>query len=67
MTTELEAIQNPGSNIEYTITVSEKWVAKVHTSNGQYLVNTDRKDLKLIVHGTIIDPVIMLKIRVAGR
>lgn len=59
-TSAQEAIQNPGSNIEYTITVSEKWAQKFN-SNGQYLVNMDRKEIKLL-HGTIMDPVIMLKI-----
>lgn len=59
-TSAQEAIQNPGSNIEYTITVSEKWAQKFN-SNGQYLVYMDRKEIKLL-HGTIMDPVIMLKI-----
>ena len=59
-TSAQETIQNPGSNIEYTITVSEKWAQKFN-SNGQYLVNMDRKEIKLL-HGTIMDPVIMLKI-----
>lgn len=59
-TSAQEAIQNPGSNIEYTITVSDKWV-QGHTSNGQYLVKTDREEIKLL-QGTIKDPVIMLKI-----
>ena len=52
--------KNPGSNIEYTITVSEKWAQKFN-SNGQYLVNMDRKEIKVIAC-TIMDPVIMLKI-----
>lgn len=55
-----EAIQNPGSNIEYAITVSDKWT-QGFTSNGQYLVKTDREEIKLL-QGTIKDPVIMLKI-----
>lgn len=59
-TSAQEAIQNPGSNIEYMITVSDKWTQGFN-SNGQYLVNTDRKEIKLL-HGTIMDPVIMLKI-----
>lgn len=59
-TSAQEAIQNPGSNIEYTITVSEKWAQKFN-SNRQYLVYMDRKEIKLL-HGTIMDPVIMLKI-----
>ena len=59
-TSAQEAIQNPGSNIEYTITVSEKWTQGFN-SNGQYLVNTDRKEIKLL-QGSITDPVIMLKI-----
>ena len=41
-TSAQEAIQNPGSNIEYTITVSDKWTQGFN-SNGQYLVNTDKK------------------------
>ena len=59
-TSAQEAIQNPGSNIEYIITVSEKW-AQEFTSNGQYLVQMDREEIKLL-QGTIMDPVIMLKI-----
>ena len=59
-TSAQEAIQNPGSNIEYIITVSEKW-AQEFTSNGQYLVQMDREEIKLL-QGTIKDPVIMLKI-----
>ena len=59
-TSAQEAIQNPGSNIEYTITVSEKW-AQEFTSNGQYLVQMDREEIKLL-QGTIRDPVIMLKL-----
>lgn len=59
-TSAQEAIQNPGSNIEYTITVSDKWTQGFN-SNGQYLVNTDRKEIKLL-QGSITDPVIMLKI-----
>lgn len=54
-----EAIQNPGSNIEYAITVSDKWTQGL-TSNGQYLVKTDREEIKLLQG--ISDPVIMLKI-----
>ena len=57
--TELEAIQNPGSNIEYTITVTDQW-SRGYASNGQYLVKTDREDLKLIENG-ITDPVTMVK------
>ena len=39
--TAAEAWQNPGSNIEYTVTVSgDGW--KSSTGNGQYLVRTDR-------------------------
>lgn len=57
--TELEAIQNPGSNIEYTVTVSDNW-SRGYASNGQYLVKTDREDLKLIENG-ITDPVTMVK------
>ena len=56
---ELEAIQNPGSNIEYTVTVSDNW-SRGYASNGQYLVKTDREDLKLIENG-ITDPVTMVK------
>ena len=59
-TSAQEAIQNPGSNIEYMITVSDKWTQGFN-SNGQYLVNTDRKEIKLL-QGSITDPVIMLKI-----
>lgn len=59
-TSAQEAIQNPGSNIEYTITVSDKWTQGFN-SNGQYLVNMDRKEIKLL-QGSITDPVIMLKI-----
>ena len=37
----VEAWKNPGSNIEYTVTVSgDEW--KSSTGNGQYLVRTDR-------------------------
>ncbi|MFR4193534.1 MAG: hypothetical protein ACLT3K_03225 [Bacteroides ovatus] len=57
--TELEAIQNPGSNIEYTVTVSDNW-SRGYASNGQYLIKTDREDLKLIENG-ITDPVTMVK------
>ena len=57
--TELEAIQNPGSNIEYTVTVSDNW-SRGYASNGQYLVKTDREDLKFIENG-ITDPVTMVK------
>ena len=40
-TTAAEAWKNPGSNIEYTVTVSgDGW--KSSTSNGQYLVRSDR-------------------------
>jgi len=57
--TELEAIQNPGSNIEYTVTVSDNW-SRGYASNGQYLIKTDREDLKFIENG-ITDPVTMVK------
>ncbi|WP_294546154.1 hypothetical protein [uncultured Bacteroides sp.] len=57
--TALEAIQNPGSNIEYTVTVSDNW-SRGYASNGQYLVKTDRENLKLIENG-ITDPVTMVK------
>ena len=56
---ESEAIQNPGSNIEYTVTVSDNW-SRGYASNGQYLIKTDREDLKLIENG-ITDPVTMVK------
>lgn len=59
-TSAQEAIQNPGSNIEYTITVSDKWTQGFN-SNGQYLVKMDREEIRLL-QGTITDPVIMLKI-----
>lgn len=57
--TELEAIQNPGSNIEYTVTVSDNW-SRGYASNGQYLIKTDRENLKLI-ENAITDPVTMVK------
>lgn len=57
--TELEAIQNPGSNIEYTVTVSDNW-SRGYASNGQYLIKTNRENLKLIENG-ITDPVTMVK------
>lgn len=45
-----EAWANPGSNIEYTVTVSgDEWTSS--TSNGQYLVKTDR-DTVLVVKNT---------------
>lgn len=62
--TELEAIQNPGSNIEYTVTVSDDW-SRGYASNGQYLIKTDREDLKLIENG-ITDPVTMVKFELQG-
>lgn len=44
-----EAWANPGSNIEYTVTISgDGW--KSSTSNGQYMVKTDR-DTVLVVAG----------------
>lgn len=44
-----EAWANPGGNIEYTVTVSgDGW--KSFTSNGQYLVKTDR-DTTMVVNG----------------
>lgn len=39
---EQEAYQNPGSNIEYMITVTDQW-SQGFVSNGQYLVKTDRE------------------------
>lgn len=57
--TELEAIQNPGSNIEYMVTVSDNW-SRGYASNGQYLIKTDREDLKFIENG-ITDPITMVK------
>ena len=42
-----EAWKNPGSNVEYTVTVSgEAW--RSSTSNGQYLVKTDRDTVLLL-------------------
>ena len=57
-TTVLEAIQNPGSNIEYTITVSDNW-SQGFASNGQYLLKTDRQSIELL--RGIRDPVVMVK------
>lgn len=56
---EQEAYQNPGSNIEYTITVTDQW-SQGFVSNGQYLVKTDREKIELIESG-IKDPVTMVK------
>lgn len=39
---EQEAIQNPGSNIEYAVTVVDNW-SQGFSSNGQYLIKTDRE------------------------
>jgi len=36
-----EALSNPGSNIEYTVTVSENWALSTH-SNGQYGLSVSR-------------------------
>lgn len=58
-TTEQEAILNPGSNIEYSVTVSDNW-SQGFASNGQYLIKTDREEIKLL--GGTSDPVIMTKI-----
>lgn len=42
-----EAWKNPGSNIEYTVTVSDsKWISS--TSNGQYLVKSDRDSVLVV-------------------
>ena len=57
-TTVLEAVQNPGSNIEYTITVSDNW-SQGFASNGQYLLKTDRESIELLKG--IRDPVVMVK------
>lgn len=54
-----EAIQNPGSNIEYTITTSDNW-SQGFGSNGQYLVKMDREKIELLESG-IKDPVTMVK------
>ena len=56
---EQEAYQNPGSNIEYMITVTDQW-SQGFVSNGQYLVKTDREKIELIESG-IKDPVTMVK------
>lgn len=58
-TTEQEAILNPGSNIEYSVTVFDNW-SQGFASNGQYLIKTDREEIKLL--GGTSDPVIMTKI-----
>lgn len=40
-------MENPGSNIEYTVTVSDsKWISS--TSNGQYLVKSDRDSVLVV-------------------
>lgn len=57
--TTLEAIQNPGSNIEYSVTVSDNW-SQGFASNGQYLLKTDRESIELL--RGIEDPVVMVKI-----
>lgn len=57
--TEQEAILNPGSNIEYSVSVSDNW-SQGFASNGQYLIKTDREEIKLL--GGTSDPVIMTKI-----
>ena len=47
--TPLEARNNPGSNIEYTVTISDsEW--KSATSNGQYLIKTDRDTVWITNH-----------------
>lgn len=56
-----EAWKNPGSNIEYTVTVSgDGW--KSSTSNGQYMVKTDR-DTMLVVN-SVSTPVDLMRFAV---
>lgn len=56
-----EAWKNPGSNIEYTVTVSgDGW--KSSTSNGQYMVKTDR-DTMLIVN-SVSTPIELMRFAV---
>ena len=57
---EQEAIQNPGSNIEYAVTVVDNW-SQGFSSNGQYLIKTDREKIELLENG-IKDPITMVKL-----
>ena len=50
-TSAAEAWQNPGSNIEYTVTVSgNEWQSS--TSNGQYMVKTDQDKALVVTEAT---------------
>lgn len=52
-----EAWKNPGSNIEYTVTVSgDGW--KSSTGNGQYLVRTDRDTLLVLQNVTVAEDLV---------
>lgn len=52
-----EAWKNPGSNIEYTVTVSgDGW--KSSTGNGQYLVRTDRDTLLVLQNVAVAEDLV---------
>lgn len=59
-----EALNMPGSNLEYEITVNDDWTG-IYEYNGQYQLNIDRESVSLLAN--IMDPAPVAKVELQNN